>query len=379
LPRKIKVLFETDQVFRGSSVKSDRIASGGWDLQLANLAMSLNSAYVLQAASSNIYLMSEGISEGLKYNGPALFSIFSASSADFPNLSPYLVSASAAQSRAFPAFVYNPGAGDDWSARFHVDGNPQAESIWPVDGFYYEDQDLQLVSEELPFTLVDFAASDKRLSGCFVSVPQDKWHENMVPVAEYLRLADEDAREKVPYILMVDDDDVLHRVVVTHNIVATARGYAQLWRNLQELGGINNSHALALLDREKQAWEEAKQREIEEIESKYKQELGQEAAEGVPAVEEEVEEVVEERGPIEEAFIETARCNSCDECTKKNDRMFAYNEDKKAYFVDIDAGTFKDLVEAAELCKVAIIHPGKPRNPDEPNLEELIKRAEPFN
>ena len=111
------------------------------------------------------------------------------------------------------------------------------------------------------------------------------------------------------------------------------------------------------------------------------QELGEVAAEGVPAVEEEgaVEEVVEERGPIEEAFIETARCNTCDECTKKNDKMFAYNEDKKAYFKDIDAGTFKDLVEAAELCKVAIIHPGKPRNPDEPNLEELIKRAEPFN
>jgi len=27
---------------------------------------------------------------------------------------------------------------------------------------------------------------------------------------------------------------------------------------------------------------------------------------------------------------------------------------------------------------VAIIHPGKPRNPKEPGLEELLKRAEPF-
>ena len=59
--------------------------------------------------------------------------------------------------------------------------------------------------------------------------------------------------------------------------------------------------------------------------------------------------------------------------------MFAYNENKQAYIADIDAGTFRDLVESAEVCKVAIIHPGKPRNPDEPNLEELIKRAEPFN
>jgi len=27
---------------------------------------------------------------------------------------------------------------------------------------------------------------------------------------------------------------------------------------------------------------------------------------------------------------------------------------------------------------VAIIHPGKPKNPKEPALDELLKRAEPF-
>jgi hypothetical protein len=27
---------------------------------------------------------------------------------------------------------------------------------------------------------------------------------------------------------------------------------------------------------------------------------------------------------------------------------------------------------------VSIIHPGKPRNPNEPGLEELLKRAETF-
>ena len=85
------------------------------------------------------------------------------------------------------------------------------------------------------------------------------------------------------------------------------------------------------------------------------------------------------KGPIEEAYIETPRCNACDECTKKNPKMFVYNENKQAYIADIDAGTYKDLVESAEVCKVAIIHPGKPRNLDEANLEDLVKRAEPFN
>ena len=36
------------------------------------------------------------------------------------------------------------------------------------------------------------------------------------------------------------------------------------------------------------------------------------------------------------------------------------------------------LVQAAEACQVAIIHPGKPKNPNEPGLEELLERAKPF-
>ena len=58
--------------------------------------------------------------------------------------------------------------------------------------------------------------------------------------------------------------------------------------------------------------------------------------------------------------------------------MFAYNDNKQAYIKDISAGTYAQLVEAAENCQVAIIHPGKPRNANEPGLEDLVKRAESF-
>ena len=61
-----------------------------------------------------------------------------------------------------------------------------------------------------------------------------------------------------------------------------------------------------------------------------------------------------------------------------NDQMFAYNENRQAYIADPDAGTYAQLVEAAESCQVSIIHPGKPLDPDEPGLDELVKRAEPF-
>ena len=84
-----------------------------------------------------------------------------------------------------------------------------------------------------------------------------------------------------------------------------------------------------------------------------------------------------ERSP-DEAYIETARCSSCNECTQINDKMFAYNKDKQATIVDLAAGTYRQLVEAAESCQVSVIHPGKPRDPKEPGLDELLKRAELF-
>jgi hypothetical protein len=58
--------------------------------------------------------------------------------------------------------------------------------------------------------------------------------------------------------------------------------------------------------------------------------------------------------------------------------MFAYDENKQAFIKDTSAGTFRQLVEAAESCQMAIIHPGMPRDPTEPGLDELVARAEAF-
>jgi len=100
------------------------------------------------------------------------------------------------------------------------------------------------------------------------------------------------------------------------------------------------------------------------------------AADAAPiAVEEEEEE--EDFGT--EAWIETMRCTSCNECTNLNPRLFSYNDDKQAYVKDVHAGTFAQLVQAAERCPAGIIHPGDPVNKKEKDLEKWVTRAEPFN
>lgn len=79
-----------------------------------------------------------------------------------------------------------------------------------------------------------------------------------------------------------------------------------------------------------------------------------------------------------EAYIESARCTTCNECTNLNGKLFAYNADKQAYIKDVKAGTFAQLVTAAERCPVAIIHPGTPLNPREKDLAKWVERAKRF-
>ncbi len=78
-------------------------------------------------------------------------------------------------------------------------------------------------------------------------------------------------------------------------------------------------------------------------------------------------------------YIETERCTTCNECTNLNGRMFAYNDSRQAYIKDATAGTFAQLVTAAERCPAELIHPGTPLNPKEKDLEKWVKRAERFN
>jgi pyruvate-ferredoxin/flavodoxin oxidoreductase len=80
-----------------------------------------------------------------------------------------------------------------------------------------------------------------------------------------------------------------------------------------------------------------------------------------------------------EPYIETTRCTTCNECTNLNPKMFGYNENKQAYIKDARAGTFAQLVTAAEHCPANLIHPGTPLNPKEKDLAKWIERAKPYN
>jgi len=379
----IKVLLQSDDLLEGSLGAGGRVSLGGRAAALARMAVNLGGVHVLQCGASSLYQLADDAGKGLEASGPALFSVFSGAGGRYPELPAYLVSAAATQSRAFPTFVFDPAAGADLAERFSVGANPAPDQLWSVAELSYEDPDLQRLRELVAFTPVDFLACDARFSTHFSPVEKAEWSEDMAAAAECVGPQGQDGKGRTPWIWMVDGDGALRRLRVGELPMRVAAACAETWRSLQELGGVDSSHARRLLERERQVWEEAKEREIAELKSRPQQEApAAPAAEPGEKGEKAPAEVTgaEEPAPSpDEPYIETPRCTSCNECTNKNNRMFAYNENKQAYIKDPDAGTYRELVEAAEKCQVAIIHPGKPRNPDEPNLEDLMRRAEAFN
>ncbi len=67
------------------------------------------------------------------------------------------------------------------------------------------------------------------------------------PPDEWLALEEGAAAERVPYVLAVDGEDRLHRVIVDARLMQAARRCLLLWHRLQEHGGIHDSHAERLL------------------------------------------------------------------------------------------------------------------------------------
>ena len=347
----VKVLVDTEEL-----LDAGRFGVGMRNTQLASTALGLVDVFTLQTTSSNLYQLREPLLAGLQYAGPTLVSVFSGAATPSSDLPPYLTSAAALEGRAFPAFTYDPTAGPDLASRFSVDAQPAT-------GARLAARAARVRRRSAPARRGAGRVHARRLRGLrpALGAPTSRASRastgptRSIPVDEWLSLDPAEASARVPHILVIDEQDSLQRLIVDAKLMQAARRCREVWRGLRELSLTHVRTQAAPLD----------EAPTEPVESRRPSRRRREEA----AVEERV---------ADDPWIETPRCSTCNECTGINDRMFAYNDNKQAYIVDPDAGTFRELVDAAEACQVAIIHPGKPRNPSEPGLEELVERAKPF-
>jgi pyruvate-ferredoxin/flavodoxin oxidoreductase len=253
----------------------------------------------------------------------------------------------------------------------------------------------------------------------------------MVPFHEFLDLSFEDREGKTPYIVTVERDKTLSRLTVSAEIVTLAAERQQLWSQLRELAGVLPSESLrerltADIEAKYEVQLAAVRAEYEAKIAELPKTIAKKMADALlrGAGKSVMEKVASTNGRPPEPMpsappkpdvqterpstavaspaslarnesvatavaesddltidpsIDSERCTTCNECINLNSKLFAYNGDKQATIKDAAAGTFAQLVTAAERCPVSAIHPGTPRNPKEKDLAKWLKRAEPFS
>lgn len=337
-------------------------------------------------------------------------------------LNAWLVAGAAIEGRAHPFLRVDPKPDDCEPAPIDLDGNPQPAADWPVHPFEYLDENGNRVTQDLAFTFADYCLLIEPLLEHFRAIPPGCDSDALIPMQDYLAMDQDQAYRKVPFVWAVDGNAILHRLVISRELALACLDRLNFWRTLQAMAGIRNPYVDQAVEQtraeERQRAAEERERllaehaaEIERVRNRAAGEamqrltdvlLGMDLPAGLPGAlrpaaaaaragaepgataEPAQPEAAAEQKPVEELsfddpWIDTPLCTSCNDCLKINPLLFVYNEEKQAMLGDLASATYAQLVQAAELCPARCIHPGRPWNPDEPGLGDLIERAAPFN
>ena len=352
--------------------------------EMGLIGMAHRTSFVLQGAFSHMTHLLEGYIDGLNSRRPALFNLYANCQPEHgigDDMSDHQ-SRMAVESRAYPLFRYDPDAGTSFEDSCSIEGNPCIEDDWITWTLKYQDEKGNEAQMDVPFTFADFAMTEGRFRKHFRKAPPETWNDDMVPLHELIDLDLEDREGKYPFIWGVDGKNRLMRVLVAEELVRSCEERREFWTQLKGLCG------------------ELNQVDVEQVRNQAKAEMAQKltssllamatgsnvgaladlagAVGGADSARANGGNGAAAAGDFEPVWIETPECTACDECTDLNPKIFAYNDQKQAIVVDPKGGPFKDIVKSAEKCTAGCIHPGTPFNPNEKDLEKLVKRAEKY-
>ena len=389
----------------------------GFRVELGQLGMSLRQAVVNQSTAAAPDHCLEGFQRAASRLRPGLHLLVSGyfPGGSAPSVGAWMAASSAVESRAHPLFLDDPAGGESWADCLDASSNPEPETDWTGGEPGAADGDGEVAP---PYTFADHALLDPLLAP-HTRAPEEAEAARLMPVSAWLALDPTDAARFLPTIAVIDDGRPAP-LVVSEALAFATRDRLRAWRSLRELAGYGNAHAkraaalaraeaLEEATKEREALEAAHARSLEEVRSAAAREaMGRLAAmlmntdwtagptptarpaTPAPAVAKEAvaAPVAEAEAPappppaaapeVEEPWIDSALCTSCNDCINLNGQLFKYDANKQALINDMHAGSFEELVRAAEGCPARCIHPGTPLNAAEPGLDALVQRAVRF-
>ncbi|MFZ1865189.1 MAG: 2-oxoacid:acceptor oxidoreductase family protein [Polyangiales bacterium] len=374
--------------------------------EIGLIGMAHRTTYVMQSTIAHPNHMIEGFIQGLKARRPALFNLYSNCQPEH-GIGDDMSSAQsklAVESRAYPLFRYNPDAGKTPQECFDLDGNPDRDQDWPTYKIKYQEDGVQK-EMELPLTFADFAMTENRFRKQFRVAPPDTWNENMAPLAELLDMDEDDREGLFPYVWMVDKEGHLTRLLVAQPIVESCEDRRDFWTMLRSLAGQDQPSTESIEEQARQDVANKIMSGLMQLAAESDEALAalitaEDAPDGAPPPSMASAPAAAAPGPAPSSapatpaatapaagasgdylapWIDSVNCTACDECIQINAKIFEYNAEKKAVIKNPNAGSYKDLVKAAERCTARVIHPGLPRNRSEKGIEKWIKRGEKYN
>lgn len=364
--------------------------------EIGLIAMAHRTTYVMQSTIANTNHMIEGFVEGLMTRRPALFNLYTSCQPEhgIGDDMGHQQAKLAVESRAYPLFRYNPDNGNTPAECFDLECNPAIHDLWPRYSLQYLEGGREKAME-IPMTFADFAMTETRFRKHFRTAPFDTWHENMVPLADFLELEDEEREGQYPFIWTVDKRQHLSRLLVSKTMVESCEERRDFWIMLKAIAGVEREEQAPAENLEQQIQEQV----VKKIAGGLLKLAGGSADALTDLVTLDTPDIVAEPKPESEPdnsaataeaadiktttdmapWLDTEECTACDECTNLNSSIFAYNDEKKAYIKDPSAGPYKDLVKAAEKCTARVIHPGLPKDRSVKGIDKWIKRGEKFN
>jgi len=407
--------------------------------ELALIAIAHRGAYVHQTSQAAASHLIAGVLKGLHKRRPVLINVYTPCPVEHGLADDWSQRAArlALESRAFPFLTYDPDGGPTFSDCLSLEGNPSPSDAWPSYALKYVADDGTEQTMELPLTIADWAATEVRFKQHFSELPASQSGDEMMLFHEYFAASIEDREGRTPFIWALAKERKLRRLKVSSEMVTLAEERQQFWSQLRQLAGLQipvSMHDTVAQEMESEFEQRAAalrvdyEAQIADLKASLPTQIARRLAEGLirnsgssAAVAELIASLPSIRKPsgngappktvsvpiaagaglpappapasapvsvatanddetlVLEAYIDSARCTTCNECTNLNNRLFAYNADKQAYVKDPKAGTFQQLVIAAERCPVSIIHPGSPLNAKEKDLAKWMKRGEKFN
>lgn len=422
IPLKILVLDNQHARLFSGLLKNDPLKNNASQnnkpKELGLIAMAHQNAYVHQGGIAHTAHLLGAYIDGLNYRGPALWNVYACLQPEknqlennIANHSFTLQSRLAVESRTHPLITFDPRLGKTWEACIDLTANPQLDQNWITYSLEYTDEYGNKFAIDTPLTFADWALTEPIFNPHFQSLAADTETDDMVLLTDYIAMSTHEREHKTPFIWAVQPQtNHLLRVQVSLAMVHATQQRNIFWRILKDLGGHNKVEV-----------------DIQAIIGQAKAEMAQTITEGLISMidgdssvlkhildtsntaspspssasltatkkltsakvetqqtttikQETIAKKSDVKGKqdYEAVWIETPDCTTCDECVDIAPDIFQYNADKKAIVIDPTKGTFEDIVRSAEKCTAVIIHPGTPWNPDEPNLDKLIKRAEKF-